>query len=159
MKDITTDKKPEILINSDASLREPGFSPDGKLVSYRSDEIEGKFQLFVRPFPINDNKIQVSLDDGIYTCWSSDSREIYYRVGDKIMAAKIELQPNLKIVSRRTVGIFPRVSSELGQPDFTVAPDGRLLVLKSTIDKSNPLKVNVIVNWFTELKNKLKNQN
>jgi eukaryotic-like serine/threonine-protein kinase len=159
MKDITTDKKPEILINSDASLREPGFSPDGKLVSYRSDEIEGKFQLFVRPFPINNDKIQVSLDDGIYACWSSDGREIYYRVGDKIMAAKIELQPNLKIVSRRTVGIFPRVSSELGQPDFTVAPDGRLLVLKSTIDKSNPLKVNVIVNWFTELKNKLKSQN
>ncbi len=159
IKDITTDKKPEILINSDATFREPGFSPDGKLISYRSDEIEGKFKLFIRPFPINDNKIQVSLDDGIYACWSSDSKEIYYRDEDKIMAAKIELQPKLKIVSRRTVGIFPRVSSELSQSDFTVAPDGRILILKSAIDQSKPVKINVIVNWFSELKNKLVNQN
>ncbi len=157
VKDITNNKKPEILFKSNTTLREPDFSPDEKLVSYRSDEIGGNFKLFVRPFPINDDKIQVSLDDGIYACWSSNSREIFYRNGDKIMAAKIELQPKLQVVSRRLVGIFPRVSSETSQPDFTVAPDGRILLLKSAIDQTKPIKVNVIVNWFTELKNKLTN--
>jgi serine/threonine protein kinase len=158
IKDITTDKKAEVLFKSNSSLREPGFSPDEKLVSYRSDEIGGNYKLFVRPFPINNDKIQVSLEDGIYACWSADSREIYYREGDKIMAAKIEIQPKLKVVTRRLVGIFPRVSSETSQPDFMVAPDGRILLLKSAIDQSKPVKVNVIVNWFSELKKKLTGQ-
>ncbi len=127
-------------------------------MSYRSDEIGGNYKLFVRPFPINNDKIQVSLEDGIYACWSADSREIYYREGDKIMAAKIEIQPKLKVVTRRLVGIFPRVSSETSQPDFMVAPDGRILLLKSAIDQSKPVKVNVIVNWFSELKKKLTGQ-
>jgi serine/threonine protein kinase/Tol biopolymer transport system component len=158
IKNITTNKKPEILFKSDATLREPKLSPNGKLVAYRSDEIEGKFKLFIRALPINKDKIQVSADDGLFACWSNDSKEIYYRDGDKIMVAKIELQPKLKVVSRTVACISPRVSSTSSQCDFTVGPDGRILALRSAIDQSKPIKVKVIVNWFSELENKLKNQ-
>ena len=157
IKDITESKNPEPLFKSEATLSEPGFSPDGKMVSYRSNEIEGKFKLFIRPFPINNEKIQVSIDDGLYACWSADSKEIYYRDGDKIIVAKIEIQPQLKVVSRRIVCISPRTSFDNSHSDFTVAADGRILALRSTIDQSKPVKVNVIVNWFSELKKKLTN--
>jgi serine/threonine protein kinase len=159
IKDITTSKKPELLFESNATLLDPGFSPNGKLVAYRSNEIEGKNKLFIRPFPVNNVKIQVSVDDGKYACWSADSKEIYYLEGDKIIDAKIELQPRLKVVSRRSIYISPTISSEGEQTNFTVAPDGRILILKSAIDQSKPIKVNVIVNWFSELKEKLATKN
>ena len=158
IKDITSNKKPEVLFKSDATLQEPSFSPDGKLIAYRSDEIEGKMKLFIRPFPINDKKIQVSIDDGLFPGWSGDSKEVYYRDGDKIFAAKIERETGIKVVSRRLVCTLERVSSGSTQSDFTVAPDGSILALKSAIDQSKPIKVNVIVNWFDELKKKLVNQ-
>jgi serine/threonine protein kinase len=159
IKDITSNKKPEVLFKSDATLQEPTFSPDGKLIAYRSDEIEGKMKLFIRPFPINDEKIQVSIGDGLFPSWSGDSKEVYYRDGDKIFAAKIEREPGIKVVSRRLVCTLERVSSGSNQSDFTVAPNGSILGLKSAIDQSKSVKVNVIVNWFDELKEKLAAKN
>jgi len=155
IKDITSNKQPELLFNSDANLRSPAFSPDGKLISYRSDEVDGKFKLFVRSYPVNNDKIQVSVDDGYYAQWAPDNKEIFYRDGDKIMAAKIELKPELSVISRRLVSNAVQVNFTSSQSDFAVTPDGRILLLKSAIDQSKPIKVNVIVNWFAELKEKL----
>lgn len=159
MKDITNNQQPELLIHSGASMTSPEFSPDGKFIAYRSDEIDGKFKLFIRPFPINDVKIQVSIDDGNYPQWSADGSEIFYRDNDRIMAARIQLNPALQVVSRRLVCTSVRVSESPVTTDFSVAPDGRILLLKSATDQSKPVQVKVIVNWFSELKKKLTNQN
>jgi serine/threonine protein kinase len=159
IKDITNNQKPQLLFKSDAKFTSPALSPDDKLIAYRSDEIDGKFKLFIRSFPVNDTKIQVSLGDGIFPQWSSDGGELYYREGNKIMAAKIQKEPELKVISRRLVSESPQVSFSSDQRDFTVASDGRILMLKSPEDQSKLIKLNVIVNWFTELKNKLANQN
>jgi Tol biopolymer transport system component len=158
IKDITGKEKPHLLFKSDAKTTSPTFSPDGKFIAYRSDEIDGNFKLFIRPFPITDTKVQVSIDDGIYPQWSADGSEIYYRDNDNIMAAKIQTSPELKVISRRLVCESKRVSSAYTQRDFTVAPDGRVLMLKSPEDQSKPVKVNVIVNWFAEVKQKLTGQ-
>jgi serine/threonine protein kinase/Tol biopolymer transport system component len=158
IKDLTTDQKPQLLFKSDARLASPCISPDGKLVAYRSDEIDGKFKLFIRPFPINDTKIQVSLRSVFYPQWSADGSELYYREGDKITAAKIQTSPELKVISRRLIYESPLISNDPHERDFTVASDGRILILKRFENQSKPIKLNVIVNWFTELKNKLKTQ-
>ncbi|HMD13912.1 MAG TPA: hypothetical protein VKI62_04755, partial [Bacteroidota bacterium] len=155
VKDVTNNQNPELLIHSDASMTSPEFSPDGKFIAYRSDEIDGKFKLFVRPFPINDMKVQVSIDDGEYPQWSAEGSEIFYRDNDKILAARIQFEPTPQVVSRRLVCTSVRVSESPIQSDFSVAPDGRILLLKSAIDQSKPIQANVIVNWFTELKKKL----
>ncbi len=118
IKDITNNQKPELLIHSGASMTSPEFSPDGKFIAYRSDEIDGKFKLFIRPFPINDVKIQVSIDDGNYPQWSADGSEIFYRDNDKIMAARIQLKPALQVISRRLVFTSVRVSESPVSPIF-----------------------------------------
>ncbi len=155
IKDITGNEQPHLLFKSNARTTSPTFSTDGKFIAYRSDEIDGKYKLFIRPFPITDKKIQVSIDDGLYPQWSVHGSEIYYRDDDKIMAAKIQTSPELKVISRRLVCKSIRVSTSHSQRDFTVAPDGRVLMLKSAVDLSKPVQVNVIVNWFSELKKKL----
>jgi serine/threonine protein kinase len=160
IKDITTNDSPKLLITTDASTASPEFSPDGRFIAYRSNEIGGKFKLFVRPFPINNDKIQVSINDGNFPEWSFDGSKLYYRDGDKIIAARIQTKPELKVLSREVVCTALNLSGNGNnvQQDFAVGPDGRILVLKDAEDMSKPVKVNVIVNWFTELKKKLVNQ-
>jgi serine/threonine protein kinase/Tol biopolymer transport system component len=158
IKDIRNDQQPKLLFNSKTQCLSPAFSPDGKWIAYRSNEIGGKFKLFIQPFPINDSKIQVSVNDGLYPQWSADGTELYYRDNDQIMAARIQTKAELKLLSTRLVCTSTRVSLSTGQPDFTVAPDGRVLLVKNAEDVSKPVKVNVIVNWFAELRKKLANK-
>ena len=155
IKDIKSNQKPSLLINTESNVTSPEFSPDGKLLAYRSDEIDETYKLFIRPFPINDLKVQLSIDDGFFPQWSADGKEIYYQSYSEIIAAKIQRGKELKVLSRRTVYKTELAYYEFFMPDFSVAPDGRILVLKNIIDKSKPVKVNVIVNWFTELKGRL----
>jgi len=74
------------------------------------------------------------------------------------MTAKIQTSPELKVISRRLICESPLISNDPHERDFTVASDGRILILKRFENQSKPIKLNVIVNWFTELKNKLKTQ-
>jgi hypothetical protein len=158
LKDISGTQPPAPLFASGPHTQSPMFSPDGKHIAYRSDEVGGKYKLFVTTFPVTGAKVQVSIDDGYFPQWSADGAELFYRDGESIMAARIQLSPSLTVLSRRLVCRAPYVSSSFAQPDFSVAPDGRILVLKSSVDQSKPVKVNVIVNWFTDLKKKLASQ-
>ncbi|MCH7974386.1 MAG: serine/threonine-protein kinase [Bacteroidetes bacterium] len=159
IKDIKSELPPKLLFKTEANIKNPSFSPDGKFIAYISDEIGGKFKVFIRPFPINNSKLQISRDEGLYPQWSIDGTEIYYRTYDKIFANRIQKKPKLKVLSKRLVYNSLPVSYVNNQQDFAVAPGGRILLLKSAVDKSNPIKVNVILNWFTEIKKKLKNEN
>jgi serine/threonine protein kinase len=158
IKDIKSNQDPRLLFNTRGTVLSPTFSPDGKFIAYRSDEIDGKFKLFARAFPVTDAKVQVSNHDGLYPQWSADGSEIYYRDEDKIIASSIQTKPELKVRSTRTVCRSLQVTQVTDEPDFAVAPDGRVLLLKSAVDLSKPAKVNVIINWFTELKNTLTNE-
>jgi eukaryotic-like serine/threonine-protein kinase len=155
IKDIKSDREPKLLFNTKANVTSPEFSPDGKLICYRSDEIDGTPKLFLRPFPINDIKIQVSINNAINPQWSTDGTKLYYRSGNNIMVAKIQVKPDLKVLWRKVVCYSEIISPDFYFPDFSVYPDGRILLLKNVEDESKPIKVNVIVNWFTELKKKL----
>ena len=155
IKDITGSQAPKLLIDTKAKITSPAFSPDGKFIAYRSNEIGGQFRLFIRPFPINATKVQVSVDDGRFAQWSVDGTELFYRTKETIVAARIQRLPELKVLSRRIVyGPLPSTDQAL-QPGFALAPDGRILLQEDAVDESKPVKVKVIVNWFTELKEKL----
>jgi len=71
------DRKPEILLDSEHDEREPGFSPDGRWMAYSSSE-PGQFEIFVRRFPLTDEKWQVSSGGGLQPIWGHDGRELFY---------------------------------------------------------------------------------
>ncbi len=153
--DVNTGKEPEPLFKTPSAEIEPQFSPDGKFIVYRSNEIEGKFKIFIRPFPINENKVQISINDGIYPNWSKDGSKIYYREDDNIMEATIQYSPKLKVLQRKAIFKVKSGLLDASEPDFTVARDGRFIFIKSATDITTPTKVNVITDWFVELKDKL----
>ena len=64
------------------------FSPDGRFLAYDSDE-SGRPEVYVQAFPAPGWRRQVSADGGRLPVWSRDGREIYFRNGDKVMAARV----------------------------------------------------------------------
>jgi serine/threonine-protein kinase len=118
------------------------FSPDGRWVSYISDE-SGRYEVYVRPFPPTGSRVQVSVAGGRRPIWSADGREIFYWEGSRLMAATLARDAGFHIVSRKALfeGSFDL--------DYDVAKDGsRFLVIEL---ETTGLDVTVIPNWGTEL--------
>ena len=147
------------LLQEKYSEEDPQISHDGRWMAYSSNE-SGKFEVYVRPFPnVNKGKWQVSTSGGNSPLWSPDDRALFYRSGDAAMAAPVETEPTFKL-GKPTVlfrGSFPGRPG-LDLPDFAywdISPDGkRFLMLKKPTAEA-PRKINIVVNWFEELKQRV----
>ena len=147
------------LFETEAAEKNGKFSPDGKILAYQSNEVEGEYEVFVRPFPITEESVQVSSGGGGFPVWSPNIKKLYYRKGENIMVANIESNPNLHITKRAVLFKSPQQVSEIAMDDFAVAPDGRFLLVRSAVDLSKPLQINVVTNWFEELQGVLPEAN
>jgi eukaryotic-like serine/threonine-protein kinase len=137
--------------------KDPRISNDGRWMAYASNE-SGEFEVYVRPFPdVNKNKWKVSTGGGNSPLWSPDGRELFYRNGDDAMAVRVETEPAFKAGKPAVLfrGAFPRFAGK-DFTDFTwwdISPDGkRFLILR---DAEVPRKIDIVVNWLEELKQKM----
>jgi Tol biopolymer transport system component len=126
----------------------PAFSPDGKWVAYRSDE-SGQLEIYVTPYPGPGGRFPISVDGGTFPRWSSNGRELFYRQGDKVMAVDIETNPRFRAGTPRLLFGGIQYSNS-----YDVDPEGkRFLMLKlPTAQPSAADRVEVVLNWFDELK-------
>ena len=131
----------------------PMFSPDGRWIAYVSDE-SGQYEVYVRPYPAADGKWQVSTDGGEEPLWSRDGKELFYRNGQKWMAAAVSLKP--KFAAEKPKLLFEAPYPNLGGRSYDVTPDGqRFLVLEPVESEAAPVThLNVVLNWFEEIKQK-----
>jgi Tol biopolymer transport system component len=145
------------LLQEKHNEQDPHVSPDGKWMAYVSGE-SGKAGIYLRPFPdVNKNKWPVSTDVGFSPLWSPDGREIFYRLGDAIMAVRVETEPTVKL-GKPTVLFRGTFFSRMGITPWDISPDGRrFLMVKEakTMEVEAPRKINVVVNWFEELKQRV----
>jgi serine/threonine-protein kinase len=123
------------------------FSPDGKWIAYQSNE-SGRFEVYVRSYPENSGRTQVSADGGVKPVWSRDGNHIYYWNNKTMMMAEVSRDPAIRIVSRRAL-----FSGNYLQ-DFDVAPGGdRMLMIQSQPDAADLV---VVPNWATQLKSRVR---
>jgi serine/threonine-protein kinase len=127
------------------------FSPDGRWVVYWSNESGGR-QIFVRPFPGPGPRWQISAEGGVEPHWSKNGRELFYRQGDKMMTVDVEMKPTFRPGRPRMLfeGRF------LDNARYDVSPDSqRFLMIKPDPAESGPAHVNVVLNWFEEVKRRV----
>ena len=96
---------PSPLFGSRFNEADPRFSPDGRAMSFISDE-SGRFEVYVAPFPPTGGKTPVSagiaggerLAGGAR--WSHDGRELFYVSADRrLMAVPVRTTPMLEVGS------------------------------------------------------------
>ena len=131
-------------------------SPDGGWLAYQSDE-SGRGEIYVRPFPGPGGKWLISTEGGTQPVWARNGRELFYRNGDKMMAAAVETEPVFAAVKPKLLfeghyetGIYPSL------PNYDVSPDGRrFLMIKSSEQETAATQINVVLNWLEDLKRRV----
>jgi serine/threonine protein kinase/Tol biopolymer transport system component len=151
-----TDGNPKPFIRSPSSGTAPRFSPDGHFIAYASDE-SGRFEIYVRPYPGPGGKWQISTEGGTEPVWNPKGREMFYRSGTKMMAVEVTTQGTFSAGRPKLLFEAPYVPSPRTFQNYDVSPDGqRFLMLKpSESAEAAPTQINVVLNWFEELKQKV----
>ena len=134
----------------------PQFSPDGHWLSYVSNE-SGRFEVYVQPYPGPGGKYLISTEGGTEVLWNPNGREIFYRNGDKLMAVDITAHPGFSAGKPHMLFRGPYNSTPATSANYSVSPDGqRFLMLKSVgTAEGAPTQINVVLNWFEELKQRV----
>jgi len=144
----------KVIAATPASEDEPRVSPDGKWVAFTTDE-SGMTEVVVRAFPGPGPKIQVSTNGGNEPLWSRDGRRLFYRGGQKFVAAEIITVPGLAVKSRTPLFDDVFLPPTERHANFDVSPDGtRFLLLKSVGEE----RLIVARNWGDELSARLRSR-
>jgi eukaryotic-like serine/threonine-protein kinase len=135
---------PREFLRSPFSKLDATFSPDGKWVSYTSNET-GRREVYITAFPGAAGKLQISNMGGQSAVWSQDGRELYYRDRNHIMAVSLQAGPQMKAGPPRPIFDAPDYAA------YAATPGGRFVALPIDVDK-NPAELHVVLNWRRALK-------
>ena len=140
---------PSPLVTSAAFDGGAQFSPDGRWIAYASDE-SGKLEVYLRSYPMSDRKWPVSTSGGTGPRWNRNGKEIFYRSGNKIMAAEVTVTGHDVVLSTPHQLFDQRYAygANTALANYDVTLDGRFIMVKNDAGASH---LNVVLNWFDEL--------
>ena len=130
-----------------ASIWGGRLSPDARWLAYYVLET-GRFAVYVTPFPDTRARWLISEQDGRDPSWSPDGREVYYRTGDRLVAARIDTSSGIRVDGRRTV-IEPFTPPLYD--DYDIHPNGRTLVIVRPEEDADR-RIVVVLDWVAELR-------
>jgi serine/threonine-protein kinase len=146
------------LIQTPATETQPAISPDGRWIAYGSNET-GAGEVYVQRFPHLGDRQLVSVDGGFMPTWSHDGRALFYlRGGPPRDIMRVAIEPlrdgGLRISTPDKVADWSFYAAQFAPRYYDVGPDGRLVVIGLTAtDSTTTLReINVVTNWFEELK-------
>ena len=132
----------------------PQLSPDGRWLAYISNE-SGRYEVYVQDYAAAGEKITVSTDGGYEPLWSPDGQELFYRIGERVMAVSFQTEPVFR--SNRPQEIFkgPYVTGatiSAVATTYDVTPDGEHFLMIEGGEEEEANQLNLVLNWFEELK-------
>ena len=153
------DRKPQPFIAMPNSLQlQASFSPDGRWVAYMSTETGSTNpQVYVQPYPATGAKYQITTKGGAAPLWSPDGKQIFYWWSGKIFAIDVRTEPAFSFGQPSPLP-FPQVAQTApGLRNFDITPDGRQFLIipfgnSAAGPTPAPAQINVVLNWFEELK-------
>jgi Tol biopolymer transport system component len=151
---IEGEQEPRLVVHTEVDISAPvlrgglaALSPDGRWLAYVS-AVTGAPEIWVQAYPDSGAPIRVSPNGGFDPVWGPEGQELFYLEDDKMMAVRVETDPEFRFQP-------PEVLFEGGyllgfRPNYDVGPDGRFLMIKE--EESEAVQINVVQNWFEELK-------
>ncbi len=150
--DLKGDRKLQPMATGPSSEQMPRLSPNGKWLAYQSDQ-SGRTEVYVRPFPNEGARVQVSNAGGGEPMWDRSGRTLFYRAADGITAVPVTAAAEFSI-GVRTLVLATTDPPDATHQSYDVAPDGaHFLLLKRA---GGEAKAIVVHNWRRELREKLK---
>ncbi|MCB1672325.1 MAG: hypothetical protein R3F41_06240 [Gammaproteobacteria bacterium] len=153
----------EGVLESEFDLSAPGVSPDGRWLTYASNET-GRPEVYVRPWPnVRGGRWQVSSQGGRDPVWSPTGDGLYYvdTESSTVMRSAVragvdsdgfDFEPAVAVTQ-----IQFNQSDDIG--NYSISPDGRRILhfaqepeAVSGIAEQGPASFELVENWFTELR-------
>jgi eukaryotic-like serine/threonine-protein kinase len=133
--------------NSTANETAPAFSPDGQWLAYVSDET-GRDEVFVASIENPARRVRVSAGGGSEPVWRRDGSELFFRSGDRMMAAAVALHPTLNVSPARALFEGTFENGDASRPAYDVSPDGaRFLMVTGGENERASNELRVILGW------------
>jgi Tol biopolymer transport system component/tRNA A-37 threonylcarbamoyl transferase component Bud32 len=142
---------PQPLVRTPFNEVSGAFSPDGRWLAFASDA-SGRYEIYVQAYPGPGGRLQISSEGGAEPLWSRNGRELFYRSGDKMMAVEIDTRSSFSAGKPKSLFQGRYLPAPAQTANYDVAPDGRFLMIKPGGEEQAPTQVNVVLNWFEELK-------
>lgn len=152
--------RPYRLLEGEAVMGEGQFSPDGRWVTYSSNE-SGREEVYVVPFDPSSRaseprsaalggKWQISPSGGRWPKWRSDGRELFYLGLDNTLnAVPLTRSPEFHTGSQHALFRF---NPGFYNISYDVSPDGNRFII-NTAPQEKAAPVTVVENWLASFKN------
>ena len=148
---ITGDRTPRPLATTEFDELQPRLSPDGKWLAYISDE-SGKYEVYVRALEGAGGRTLVSAGGGTEPMWARDGGRLFYRDGQRMMAATVVRAPVFAVTARAMLfeGNYDLATAHA---NYDVSPSGKGFVMTAPTEER--AQVVVVQNWMSELRTRL----
>jgi serine/threonine-protein kinase len=141
------DRTPYPFVASPFDESAPSFSPDGRWVAYVSNE-SGRSEVYVRGFTDGSRAWQVSSEGGAEPVWSRDGRDLFYRVGNRLMAASVVGGVGSRTAPPRVIFTGTFESGTFDRANYDVTPSGPRFVMVAPSDAaSSERELHIMLNW------------
>ena len=144
----------EMLLASAVSELEPSLSPDERYMAYVSDETARR-EVYIRALTGSPQRVQVSSDGGDEPVWSPQGNELFYRRGAQMIAVPVSTASGITLGNPAVLfeGRYDVDPFNADATNYDVTRDGqRFVMVRPVADAARSLQLNVVVNWYEELK-------
>ena len=151
---IGVEPEPWLVTPAEEAAAQP--SPSGELMAYMTN-VSGRFEISIQDIDRVFDPLRISTNGGTHPTWSSSGERLYFRQGHQFMVSDISTEPVLTASVPNIIFGGGWELSHQAQPlfsDFGVMSDDRFLMIRHP-PESVPTRVNVIFNWFKELRERV----
>jgi Tol biopolymer transport system component len=141
----------EKLLETDYLDGKPAISPNRRWMAYTSDELGGRY-VYVRPFPdATSSDGRLITTDGDMPRWGPNGDELFYRTAaGNVMAVPVETDGDTFERGTPTF-LFPGSGYHFSNTvNWDVAPDGRLLMIKTEATDETGANDIILIQHFDE---------
>ncbi len=138
--------QPKVWVATGAEENDGRFSPDGRTIAYVSNA-SGRNEVYIQSRDSATDRFQVSAAGGAGPVWSAKGDRLYFRQGNVMMEAVVTTAGSLS--SSAPVLLF-NGGWTLSQ-SFDLTPDGQRFLMVQQPRETVPTRIEVILNWFTAL--------
>lgn len=152
---LSAERKPEpfVFLQTEFDESHAQFSPDGRFVAYVSNE-SGRAEVYVRSFPGQERKWQISTAGGDQPRWRRDGRELFYIAADKTLMA-VPVSTGAALETGAPAPLFktrvPLTTISTEKNYYLVTDGGQRFLVSQLEDRKTP-PIAVVLNWAANLK-------
>jgi len=146
------ENKAEPWVSSPFTEKEAKFSPDGRWISYDSDE-SGRMEIYVRGFSPPGGKWRVSSDGGSSAVWNRNGKEIFYVSRDaRLMSVAVGPGAAFEGVTPVPLFTIPGELLNLGVvTQYDVSPDGQRFLMNLNTPTQGQKLITLVSHWTSLL--------